>query len=120
MTGFRRGDVVLVNFVFADESGIKRRPAVVVSSDAYHRSRQETILAGVTSRTDRLLVGDHLLRDWEAEGLLLPSVATGVVRTVKQSMIARRLGGLSGEDMGAVEENLRIALGLPEKEGNGA
>jgi len=40
MTEYNRGDVVLVSFIFSDETGERRRPAVIVSSDAYHQSRQ--------------------------------------------------------------------------------
>jgi mRNA-degrading endonuclease toxin of MazEF toxin-antitoxin module len=32
MTSYKPGDVVLVRFVFADETGAKRRPAVIVST----------------------------------------------------------------------------------------
>ena len=44
MTVCKRGDIVLVRFVFADESGSKLRPAVVVSSEGYHHGRQEAII----------------------------------------------------------------------------
>jgi mRNA interferase MazF len=112
MTGCRRGDVVLVSFIFPDETGIKRRPAVVVSSEAYHRSRQEAIIAAITSRTDRTLLGDHLITGWREAGLLFPSVATGIIRTVKQDMIARKLGVMPKADMDAIEGRLRLILGL--------
>ena len=46
MTDYTRGDVVLVSFIFADETGVKRRPAVIVSSDAYHAGPDEVILVG--------------------------------------------------------------------------
>ena len=88
MSAYRRGDVVLVGFVFSDESGTKVRPALVVSSAAYHRRRQEVIVAAITSNTNRRLFGDHLVANWKGAGLLFPSVVTGVVRTVKGSMIA--------------------------------
>ena len=39
MTGYEFGDVVLVPFPFTDQSAIKRRPAIVISSAAYHRAR---------------------------------------------------------------------------------
>ena len=42
MTAHSRGDVVLVGFVFAEESGKKFRPAVVISTPAYHRVRQDS------------------------------------------------------------------------------
>jgi mRNA interferase MazF len=112
MTGYKRGDVVLVTFIFSDETGARQRPAVVVSSDAYHRSRQEAIIAAITSRTDRILVGDHLINDWEGAGLLFPSVATGIIRTIKQGMIAKKLGIMPLRDMKRIQDNLRDALGL--------
>jgi len=112
MTEYRRGEVVLIGFVFADETGERRRPAVIVSSDAYHRSRQEAIITAITSRTDRLLSGDHLVIDWQGAGLLFPSVATGIIRTIKRGMIARRLGTMSRADMAAIDDNLRTALSL--------
>ena len=115
MTEYNRGDVVLVSFVFSDETGERRRPAVMVSSDAYHQSRQEAIIAAITSRTDRILVGDHRISDWQSAGLLFPSVATGIIRTIKQGMIAKKLGTMPRPDMQAIENNLRDALGLKQR-----
>ena len=112
MIEYSRGDVVLVSFIFADETGVKRRPAVIISSDAYHTGRDEAIIAAITSRTDRVLVGDHLIADWQGAGLLFPSVATSIIRTIKQDMINRRLGSLPTQDMGAVDSKLKLALGL--------
>jgi len=112
MTGYRRGDIVLVRFIFSDETGGRQRPAVILSSDAYHQSRQEAIIAAITSRTDRILVGDHLVSGWQSAGLLFPSVATGILRTIKQGMIARKLGTMPRSDMKRIEVNLRDALGL--------
>ena len=83
MTSYKRGDVVLVRFIFSDETGERQRPVVILSPDTYHKSRQEAIIAAITSRTDRILVGDHLINDWEGAGLLFPSVATGIIRTIK-------------------------------------
>jgi len=58
MTNARRGDIVLVKFVFADEKGVKHRPGLIVSTDGYHQSRCETILLAITSHVGRLLAGD--------------------------------------------------------------
>lgn len=113
-TTYRRGDVVLVNFLFSDGAGAKRRPAVLVSAHAYQRGRREVIAAAVTSNTDRILAGDSLLADWQEAGLLFPSVATGVIRTIKQSMITRTLGSLSHRDMDAIDQRLRLILDLED------
>jgi hypothetical protein len=53
-----------------------------------------------------------LLADWKAAGLLFPSVATAIVRTVKATMIDRKLGSLSVGDLQAVDHQLRRALGF--------
>ena len=107
-----RGDVVLVGFVFSDESGRKVRPALVISSAAYHRARQEVIVAAITSNVRRRVFADHLLINWEAAGLLFPSLVTAIVRTVRRTMIDRKLGTVTKADLQAVERELRRALGL--------
>lgn len=109
---YEHGEVVLIRFVFTNGSGAKRRPAVIVSTSEYHQGRQEAIVAAITSNVDRPLVGDHLISGWQEAGLLFPSVATGIIRTIKQTMIERRLGTIPPADMQAIQEQLRHALGL--------
>ena len=112
MTGFSRGDVVLVSFVFANETGSKMRPVLIVSSAVYHRGRREAIVAAITSSVRRRLTGDHVVKDWREAGLLFPSVVTGVLRTIERGMVQRRLGSLSPPDLDAVERELRSSLDL--------
>ncbi len=112
MTAYSRGDVVLVGFVFSDESGRKVRPAVVISSPAYHRARQEVIVAAITSNVGNRLFGDHLIGDWTGAGLLFPSVVTGILRTIKRTMIARKLGSMAKPDLQGIHRELRRSLGL--------
>ena len=92
MTAYSRGDVVLVGFVFSDETGRKLRPAVVISAPAYQRARQEVVVAAITSNVRRRLFGDHLITEWKETGLLFPSVVTGILRTIKRAMIASSRG----------------------------
>ena len=62
------GDVVLVPFPFTDQRATKKRPAVVVSSEAYNARGRDVILVAVTSRLLRPAdaVGEFLLTDWQA------------------------------------------------------
>ena len=113
-TEYSRGDVVLVSFLFSEETGAKRRPAVVLSSETYQRGRHDLIAAAITSNTNRIFVGDFLINDWQDAGLLFPSVATGVIRTIKQGMIIRILGSLSHRDMDAVDQRLKLNLDLAD------
>jgi len=112
MTDCEQGDVVLVRFIFTDETGARRRPAVIVSTGDHHRGRQEAIMAAITSNVDRLLAGDHLIASWQEAGLLFPSVATGIIRTIQQAMIERRLGVMPPADLQAIREKLRQVMGL--------
>lgn len=112
MTAYDRGDIVLVGFVFSDESGRKLRPAVVISTPVYQRARQEVVVAAVTSNIRRRLFGDHLITGWKTAGLLFPSVATGIVRTIKRTMIDRRLGSLPKPDLEGIDRELRRSIGL--------
>lgn len=112
MTDYKRGDVVLVNFVFPDQSGVKRRPALIISSETYHKGRQEVVLAAITSNVRRILSGDTVLQDWQSAGLVAPSAVTGILRTVTQRAFAKRLGTLLAQDLSFVEASLRLSLAL--------
>ena len=104
--------MVLIDFPFSDESVKKLRPALIVSSAGYHNGRREVVIAAITSNVTRQLFGDHLVSEWRSAGLLFPSTVTGIIRTIKQSMIRRRLGCLPKADLAHVEVALRGSLGL--------
>jgi mRNA-degrading endonuclease toxin of MazEF toxin-antitoxin module len=112
-TTCRRGSIVLVRFVFADEKGAKHRPALVISGATYHNGRREAVVAAITSHVGRHLPGDHLVDDWQAAGLIAPSTVTGILRTIKQDMIVRAIGTLPPAELTSVDRSLRLILELP-------
>jgi mRNA-degrading endonuclease toxin of MazEF toxin-antitoxin module len=103
---------VLVPFVFSEETGRKIRPVLVISSSRYNRSRQDLIVAAITSNLRRRLFGDYIMADWRSSGLLLPSIVTGILRTIKEAMVERRLGRMPDSEMQAFGRVLRRALAL--------
>jgi mRNA interferase MazF len=56
------GDVVVVSF--PGVKGLKRRPAVVVSTDIYHEARPDVIIGLLTSQIESAATStDYVLRD---------------------------------------------------------
>ena len=112
MTGYEFGDVLLVPFPFTDQSTTKRRPAVVVSSDAYHRERADLIILAVTSQArPQTALGEAAVAQWKEAGLLRPSVLKPVVATIERSLVLRKLGRLEDEDRSALRKVLEEILG---------
>lgn len=112
MINYKQADVVLVEFQFSEGSGSKKRPALIISTDAYHKSRQEVIVAAITSNITRELLGDTKIEKWEEAGLLQTSLVTGIIRTIKSNLILRELGVLPKKDFLEVQKNFKSILGL--------
>ena len=49
-TRYRRGDIVLVSFPFTDLSSSKRRPALIISPDAFNERGEDVVLVAITSQ----------------------------------------------------------------------
>lgn len=110
---YRRGDVVLVPFPFADRRAEKQRPAVVVCTEDYQAAGGDLIIAQLTSRTGAPpRPGDHRLTAWREAGLPLPTLARARLATLHRGRIRKRLGALAPRDLASLEEGLRAALGL--------
>ncbi len=99
-TSYSFGDVVLVPFPFTDQAGTKKRPAVVISSAAYNISRRDIVIMAITSQLRASVeLGEALVADWQAAGLLKPSAIKPVITTIEQTLVIRPLGRLSTEDL---------------------
>ena len=91
------GEVYLCQFPFTSGAGNKIRPALVLFD-----LQQDAIICRVTSvlRTGPLEVR---LNDWQAAGLLKPSVARlDRIVTAEKTIFLRRLGVLSAADAASV------------------
>jgi mRNA interferase MazF len=112
MTSYRPGDVLLVELKFSDGTGSKKRPVVVLSNDAYNAGRQNLMVMAVTSNTTRILYGDTKIIDWQDSGLKLPSLAAGIVQTITQDMVLKKIGVLSSKDFQKIQATLKETLNL--------
>lgn len=111
---FRHGDVVLVDFPFVDREGSKLRPALVVSSEKYHKERpQDVIVAVISSQLQKYNnATDFHLQDWQEAGISNASVVRCTLITILNSRIDRKIGSLSNRDLHEIAKRLRLSLKL--------
>jgi mRNA interferase MazF len=112
MTGYDFGDVVLVPFPFTDQSAVKRRPAVAVSSPSLSSGPPRPSDHGdYQSTTLSLSVGEVQVHDWQGAGLLKPSVLKPILTTIDPALVLKKLGRLTETDQSALRQALRTMLG---------
>jgi mRNA interferase MazF len=112
MTTYSSGDIVLVPFPFTDQSAVKKRPAVIVSSDAYNRNRPDIVIMAITSQLRSVdYFGDVIVIDWQQAGLLKPSVVKPIFTTVEKGLVIKQLGRISDNDRSALRAALKNILG---------
>lgn len=109
---FSFGDVVLVPFPFTDQTGAKKRPAVVVSSGAYSTGRRDIVIMAITSQVHKPLpFGETMITDWQGAGLVKASVIKPVFATIEQSLVIRGMGKLVAADAKPLHKLLAQLLG---------
>jgi mRNA interferase MazF len=93
---FSPGDVIIIDF--PGVTGIKRRPAVVVSTPIYHAARPDIIVCLITSQTIAIGPTDYDLKDWAQAGLRVPSVFRSFFATLPSATHPLLVGHLSDRD----------------------
>ena len=109
---FSFGDVVLVPFPFTDQTGAKKRPAVVVSSSSYSSARRDIVIMAITSQVRKPLpFGETMVTDWQSAGLVKASVIKPVFATIEQSLVIRVMGKLVAAEAKPLHKLLAQLLG---------
>jgi mRNA interferase MazF len=112
MTPFEFGDIILVPFPFTDQSTAKKRPAVVISSTPYNQERPDLIIMAVTSQIKPAsIIGEVIIQNWQAAGLLKPSAIKPVITTIEKPLIIKTMGRLKENDQKTLQESLKKILG---------
>jgi len=89
----------------------KARPAVVLSTELYHRHRPDVILGLITTqRPQHMAPADCELRDWKQAGLHQPSFFRLFPVTLPQRDV-RLIGRLSDSDWESVCRCFKAGLG---------
>jgi mRNA interferase MazF len=109
---FSFGDVVLVPFPFTDQSGTKKRPAVVISGQGYNAGRRDIVIMAITSQVRTPLgFGEAMVGDWQGAGLVKASVLKPVLTTIEQGLVSRLIGHLSAADTKTLREVVGDLIG---------
>jgi mRNA-degrading endonuclease toxin of MazEF toxin-antitoxin module len=115
----KRGDVVLVRFPHPSGQRGKKRPAVVVQSDAYASTVSTVVVAEVTKNLTMrgdptCLFIDLNTPEGQATGLLVDSVVSSLVLdTVYADTVVQVLGRLSTTLLQRFDDCVKAGLGLP-------
>ncbi len=119
MEAFDPFDIVVVPFPFTDRQAAKRRPALVLSGEAFHVGSGHLILAMITTATHSSWPGDVALADWRPAGLPCPSVVRAKIFTLDARFVLRRAGALTRADQrrvaGSLQTVLRSVLLVPDE-----
>jgi mRNA interferase MazF len=114
----RRGDVALARFPHASGGRGKKRPVVIVQSDAYNQILRHAVVAEITTNLTVAAAPSSLLisvssPDGRATGLRQDSVVTCLhLVTMSEDRIGKVIGSLSTAALLQLDECLKVALGI--------
>ena len=115
MTAIEPGDIVTVDFPGA--TGIKRRPAVVVSTTTYHQNRPDVILGVITSQVQKANApSDYIIKDWQAGGLNRQSAFRAFLMTMPVSPV-QKIGHCAQRDWEGIQAALSTAIAITQRAG---
>jgi mRNA interferase MazF len=107
MMTYKPFSLVVVPFPFTDSVNIKKRPAVVLSSEEFQKHTKHITLAMVTSAKKSEWFGDHLIVDLAATGLKAESVVRHKIFTLDSRLVIDCIGKLSLKDKALVSRQLQ-------------
>ncbi len=111
-TVYNFGELYLAPFPFTDQSGVKKRPAVIVSSTFYNQLRPDIVLMAVSGHSlGTVFFGEVGITDWQKAGLLKPSSIKPVFATFDKALLIRKLGQLEAVDAAALRKEIGRLLG---------
>ena len=109
------GDVVLIRFPFADMSGTKVRPGLVISSVTQLSQGADAIFMAITTNTTNQRPTDFLLEpthlEFTATGLRQPSVfRADKIHCLEKKLAYRRLGSIGPMITSEISNRVNIVL----------
>ena len=112
-----RGDIVIISYPFTDLSSQKVRPALIVSTEDFHRCGREAIFLFITKEkyhTPYDFIIDSSDPDFNLTGLKLSSTfRVGKIAALERKLAKECIGKASPKIMEEVSSRLRKLLKIP-------
>ncbi len=107
-----RGELWWVDLGAPDD----RRAALVIQAESFNRSRiGTTIIAMLTSNLNRAQAPGNVLVKCKGTGLAQDSVINvSQIATIDKDMLDQRIGQIAPDVMRAVDDGIRLCLGLSQ------
>ena len=101
-----QGDLVLIPVPFTDLSAQKRRPVIVISSDAYNRRGLDLIVVAMTSNPGTSQYSFQIVSSDLVQGALnRPGlVRVDKIYTLAQSLVVKKFGKVSPQIMSRIRQ----------------
>jgi mRNA interferase MazF len=107
---YNKFDVVKVSFPFTDKAVIKKRPALVISSNEYQINYNHCILMMITSAKQTSWQDDIVIVNLQTAGLPSPSKIRLKIFSLDCDLILGKLGYLGDKDRESILEKLKKYL----------
>lgn len=114
----RQGDIVLIPVPFTDLSSRKRRPVVVVASDAYNDASLDIVVVALTSNPKQTPWSLPItVIDLRTGRLNRPgTIRADKIYTLAQSLVVNRFGAVTGGMLGRILQTLARVMAVPSVE----
>lgn len=104
------GKIVLANF--AGATGVKRRPALVISTTRYHQTRPDVIIGVLTTQiASAKAPSDYILQDWSQAGLHKPTAFRTFLNTAPITAV-EEIGHVTERGWREIQACLRLAIAI--------
>ena len=107
---YKKGDIVLIPFPFTDLSGVKVRPALVLSGQS---KSFDLVVMFITSQSKGERISRVKIVPSDKNGIkTLSYIVCSKIATLDRSIVIGKIGYCESTAMNEVDEQLRQVLGL--------
>ncbi len=105
---FEQGDIVVAILPFSDQSGKKRRPALVISGNRHNKNSLDVILLQITSKQKSVKWRIPLSNSGLQEGRLVVESRIKIDSpvTFHKELVERKIGKITGQKLAEVKKSI--------------